>query len=177
MTEAAVLARAELPRHDPAVDGRGLPALGPRGEGWVVLQTALFFVIWGCGFVGVYWPSSAESYLAVLGFLLIVAGLAVVLVSAFTLGRAFTPLPKPRRGELRQHGIYGLVRHPVYGGVLGLALGWSLAEAPLALVPTALLAVVFDLKSRREEAWLVERYPEYPAYRERTPHRFIPFVW
>jgi protein-S-isoprenylcysteine O-methyltransferase Ste14 len=159
------------------VNERNIPALGPRGEGWVFLQTALFFVIAGCGYVGVYWPGAAESYLTVLGILLIVGGLGVVLVSAFTLGRAFTPLPKPGRGELRRHGIYGVVRHPVYGGVLGLALGWSLAEAPLALLPTALLAVVFDLKSHREEAWLVERYPEYPAYRERTPHRFIPFVW
>jgi protein-S-isoprenylcysteine O-methyltransferase Ste14 len=159
------------------VNGRDLPSLGPRGEGWVVLQTVLFVVIAGCGFVGVYWPSSAESYFAVLGVLLIVAGLAVVLVAAFTLGRAFTPLPRPRRGELRQHGIYRAVRHPIYGGVLALALGWSFLEAPLALLPTALLAVVFDLKSRREEAWLVERYPEYGAYRERTPRRFIPLVW
>ena len=112
-----------------------------------------------------------------LGILLIVAGLAVVLVAALTLGRAFTPLPRPRRGKLRQHGIYGVVRHPVYGGVVLLALGWSLAGAPLALVPTALLAGLFELKSLREEAWLVERYPEYAAYRERTPHRFIPLVW
>ena len=66
------------------------------------------------------------------------------------------------------------MRHPVYGGVLLLALGWSLAEAPLALVPTALLALVFDLKSRREEVWLRERYPEYAAYAERTRSRFIP---
>jgi protein-S-isoprenylcysteine O-methyltransferase Ste14 len=159
------------------VNGRDLPALGPRGEGWVVLQTVLFFAIAICGLVGVYWPSSAESYLAVLGILLAVAGLTVVLVAALTLGRAFTPLPRPRRGVLRQHGIYGVVRHPVYGGVLLLALGWSLAEAPLALVPTALLALLFELKSRREEVWLVERYPDYTAYRERTPHRFIPFAW
>jgi protein-S-isoprenylcysteine O-methyltransferase Ste14 len=155
-----------------------VPDLGRRGGGWVVLQSILFVAIAACGFVGVYWPGSVESYLAVIGFVLIVAGVVVVVTGALTLGRSFTHLPRPRgSGRLHQSGIYRLVRHPIYGGVLLLALGWSLAEAPLALVPTALLAVVFDLKSRREEAWLVERYPEYPAYRERTPHRFIPFVW
>jgi protein-S-isoprenylcysteine O-methyltransferase Ste14 len=160
------------------VNERRIPALGPRGEGWVALQTALFFVIGACGFVGVYWPGSAESYLAVLGFLFIVAGLAVVLLGAFTLGRSFTHLPRPRRsGRLHRRGIYRLVRHPVYSGVLLLALGWSFAEAPVALVPTALLALVFDLKSRREEIWLRERYPEYAAYAERTRSRFIPFVY
>lgn len=157
---------------------RALPELGPRGEGWVVLQSLLFFAIGGCGFVGVYWPGSVESYLTVVGILLIVAGLGIVVTAALTLGRSFTHLPRPRKsGRLRQRGIYRLVRHPVYGGVLLLALGWSLAEAPVALAPTALLALVFDLKSRREEIWLRERYPDYAAYAERTRSRFIPYLY
>ncbi len=53
------------------------------------------------------------------------------------------------------------MRHPVYGGVILIGLGWLLADAPLGLVPTALLAALFDLKGRREEAWLIERFPEY----------------
>jgi protein-S-isoprenylcysteine O-methyltransferase Ste14 len=155
-----------------------IPELGPRGEGWVVLQTLLFAVIVACSFANVYWPHGAESYLVVLGLLVIAAGLVLLVLGATALGRSFTALPRPKRtAELRQGGIYRLVRHPVYGGVLLLALGWSLADAPLALIPTALLAVVFDLKSRREEAWLRERYPEYAAYSERTPRRFIPFAY
>ena len=155
-----------------------MPALGPRGEGWVLIQSLLIVAIVGCGFVGVYWPGSVESFLTVVGILLVVAGAAVALLGALTLGRSFTHFPRPRTsGRLHQRGIYRLVRHPVYGGVLLLALGWSLAEAPLALVPTALLAFVFDLKSRREEIWLRERYPEYAAYAERTHSRFIPFVY
>jgi hypothetical protein len=31
--------------------------------------------------------------------------------------------------------------------------------------------VLFDLEARREEAWLIERFPEYTAYRARTPRR------
>ncbi len=155
-----------------------VPELGRRGGGWVVLQSILFVAIAACGFVGVYWPGSVESYLAVIGLVLIVAGIVVVVTGALTLGRSFTHLPRPRgSGRLHEGGIYRLVRHPVYGGVLLLALGWSLAEAPLALVPTALLALVFDLKSRREEIWLRERYPEYAAYTRRTRNRFIPFIY
>jgi protein-S-isoprenylcysteine O-methyltransferase Ste14 len=44
-------------------------------------------------------------------------------------------------------------------------------------VPTALLAVLFDLKARREEAWLIERFPEYADYRARTPRRFVPWLY
>jgi protein-S-isoprenylcysteine O-methyltransferase Ste14 len=53
----------------------------------------------------------------------------------------------------------------MYGGVVLIGLAGSLADAPLGLVPTALLAVLFDLKARREEARPIERFPEYAAYR------------
>jgi protein-S-isoprenylcysteine O-methyltransferase Ste14 len=70
--------------------------------------------------------------------------------------------------------MYRIVRHPMYGGGLVLAFGWALASSPMAVAPVAALAVLFELKSRREEAWLVERYPDYPAYRRRTRWKFVP---
>ncbi len=144
----------------------------------MVLQYLLFAGIVACGFVGVYWPRSVESFFVVLGLVVGIAGLLLLVLGAYALGRSFTPFPRPHRtAQLRQGGIYRLVRHPVYGGVLVLALGWSLAEAPLGLVPTLLLAGLFDLKATREEAWLVERYPEYAEYRGRTPRRLVPFVY
>jgi protein-S-isoprenylcysteine O-methyltransferase Ste14 len=155
-----------------------LPELGPRGEGWLVLQVLLGAAIIGCGFVGVYWPGSADSFLAILGSLIAVAGVLLVVLGVLSLGRSFTPLPRPRaRTDLRQGGIFRLVRHPVYGGAILIGLGWSLADAPLGLIPTALLALLFDLKARREEAWLIERFPAYAAYRAGTPCRFVPWLY
>jgi protein-S-isoprenylcysteine O-methyltransferase Ste14 len=79
--------------------------------------------------------------------------------------------------ELREAGLYGLARHPIYGGVLLLGLGWWLASSPLALLPMALLAGLFEAKSRREERWLVEHHPAYEDYRRRVRRRFIPYLW
>lgn len=105
------------------------------------------------------------------------AGVGMFIVSRITLGSSFTPLPRPRdRSTLRRTGIYARARHPVYGGLLLGGLGLSLHRSPLVLAPTAVLALVFWLKSIREEAWLVERYPNYPAYRRATPRRFIPWI-
>jgi len=105
-------------------------------------------------------------------------GALLVVSGVLWLGSSFTPLPRPRaRTRLRQGGIFRLVRHPVYGGVFLIGLGWSFADAPLGLVPTALLAVLFDLKARREETWLIERFPEYALYRARTPRRFVPWLY
>jgi protein-S-isoprenylcysteine O-methyltransferase Ste14 len=155
-----------------------LPELGPRGEGWLVLQLLLGAAIIGCGFVGVYWPGSADSFLGILGLLIAVAGVLLVVLGLLSLGRSFTPLPRPRaRTRLRQSGIFRLVRHPMYGGVILIGFGWSLAAAPLGLIPTALLVLLFDLKARREETWLIERFPAYATYREGTPRRFVPWLY
>jgi protein-S-isoprenylcysteine O-methyltransferase Ste14 len=40
----------------------------------------------------------------------------------------------------------------------------------------AVLFIFFDLKSRREERWLMEAYPGYAKYRQRV-RKLIPFVY
>ena len=72
----------------------------------------------------------------------------------------------------RQDGIYGRVRHPIYGGVLLLLLAWALASSPWALIAVAAATAFFDAKRRREERWLEEQHTDYSAYRERGPRRF-----
>ena len=94
------------------------------------------------------------------------------------LGRQITPFPKPvEEGEVKRIGAYALVRHPMYGGVLLLTLGWSLASSPLALAPWTAAVVFLDTKRRREEAWLAEKHPEYEEYRASVRHSLLPFVW
>jgi protein-S-isoprenylcysteine O-methyltransferase Ste14 len=90
---------------------------------------------------------------------------------------ALTPLPYPRDGaELVETGVYARVRHPIYGGLIMAAVGWGLvAASPISIVLAGVLFGFFQLKSRREEIWLTERYPGYPAYRERT-RRLIPWI-
>ena len=91
------------------------------------------------------------------------------------LGANLTPLPRPRdESELVDHGVYGRVRHPIYGGLVLLALAWAcLTASPPAFAAAALLLLFFEAKSRREEAWLLARHPGYAGYRGRT-HRFFP---
>jgi protein-S-isoprenylcysteine O-methyltransferase Ste14 len=142
-----------------------------------VLQSIVIVAAAGCAIAGSGWPRGGEPWLRTAGFVLEAVGVGMFIVSRVTLGSAFTPLPRPRdRSTLRTTGIYARARHPVYGGLLVGGLGLSLHRSPLVLAPTAVLVVVFWLKSIREEAWLAERYPEYPAYRQATPRRFIPWI-
>lgn len=142
------------------------------------LQVALLPAVVSVAVVGPNWSRAWKLPLMIVGIVVLLAGAVLILVGARSLGTALTPLPHPREvAALRDGGVYRFVRHPIYGGLLLIALGLSLCSSPWTLAPTALLALLLMGKSAREERWLTERYPEYPAYRERVPHRFLPFMW
>ena len=78
---------------------------------------------------------------------------------------------------LVQHGIYSLIRHPLYTAVFCAAAGWSLLrESWPALAASLALAVFLDAKARREERWLRQRFPDYDRYAQRV-RRFIPWIY
>lgn len=155
-----------------------VPSLGERGGGWVALQFALLAAILVLGVIGPGWPEEARWWLKGAGVLLVFGGVFVIVLAARALGSGLTPFPKPSEaGELVESGPYAVVRHPVYSGGILFAAGISLALSPWALAATAVLAVVWALKAHVEERFLVERYPGYAAYCERTRYCLVPYVY
>jgi protein-S-isoprenylcysteine O-methyltransferase Ste14 len=156
----------------------GIPALGPRGEGWVLIQAILFAAVVVTGLGGARWPTSLQSLVLVIAIVSGIAGLGLAASAVASLGRSVSPLPKPpATSELKESGVYALARHPIYGGILLLSVAWSLASSPLALIPTGALAVALVCKSRLEERWLIDRHPAYAGYRSCVRRRFVPYLW
>jgi len=156
-----------------------LPTLGRRGGGWVVAQVVLIAAIALSALAGAGWPASLAVPAAAVGSASMAVGAAMLVAGGGRLGAALTPYPAPLPGhELRTTGIYRLVRHPMYGGGILLSAGWSIVFATLpGIALTVVLGLLAELKSRREELWLEERHPGYRAYRARTRHRFVPWLW
>ena len=108
-----------------------LPDLGRRGEGWVVLQVLLFVAIIGAGFLGPLWerPGSDWSGRSP-DVALITSGVGLVTAGILGLRRQLTAYPRPvPGGRLIEDGVFGLVRHPMYGGGVIAAVGWGLVMA------------------------------------------------
>ena len=155
-----------------------LPALGTRGGGWVAGQILLVAGVFLSALVGLGWSSPYDVVASVVGFTLFALGLLLLVVAALQLGTSLTPFPAPKADEITTTGTFALVRHPMYGGGALIALGWTIVFAsPLGLALTLVLVLFLDLKSRREEVWLRDRYESYDAYCRRTPHRLIPFLY
>ena len=124
------------------------------------------------------WPAPLAAIAGPVGIVLLVAGGLVSAAAALHLGPHLTPLPHPKDScELIDSGLYAWVRHPIYCGIILAAFGWALyVQGGLTLLWAALLGVFFDIKSRREEAWLAARFPAYADYRRRVK-KLIPFVY
>ncbi|MDR7534454.1 MAG: isoprenylcysteine carboxylmethyltransferase family protein [Armatimonadota bacterium] len=149
---------------------------GTRGEWWVAGQGALVLAV-VLARPGWTWSGPVRDVLAVAGALLVVVGLAYAARAVHDLGPSLSPFPRPRRrAVLVQTGTYARTRHPIYGGLIVAAAGWALWRASgVHLTLAAALALYLDAKARREEHWLLERFPEYAAYRART-RRLLPWL-
>jgi len=136
----------------------------------VVTQFALIALIM---FTGPLWPThwSFRGMLVLGG----VIGLWAFLAMGLGNIRAFPEFPQ--HGRLVVHGPYRWVRHPMYTSVLVITLAWMVEHPlPFRMVLWVGLVVTLWFKLRYEESLLMERFPEYDAYRRQTK-RLIPFVW
>ncbi|HTQ76959.1 MAG TPA: isoprenylcysteine carboxylmethyltransferase family protein [Burkholderiales bacterium] len=79
--------------------------------------------------------------------------------------------------ELVTSGPYGLVRHPIYTGLLLAILGSAIALGEWrALAALAFASLALWRKLRLEERWMLRQFGErYEAYRRKVP-ALIPFL-
>ncbi|WP_293600100.1 isoprenylcysteine carboxylmethyltransferase family protein [Polynucleobacter sp. 39-46-10] len=102
----------------------------------------------------------------------------IMVIAAINLGKNLTPLPCPKdNAVLIQAGLYRFVRHPIYFGVLLAAFAWVLIFPGVCVLAYAIaLFGLFDIKARREEVWLIDRFPEYQEYQLRVK-KLIPGIY
>lgn len=153
------------------------PVSRARANSFVVIQMVLLALTAVAIVAGGGWPP-ANGFLAVVGGLLALCGLGLALWASRALGTALTPSPLPRpESDLVTAGPYGFARHPIYGGLVLLAIGSALVTNSLvALAPALLLVLLFLAKSHYEEGHLRMRHPGYRSYMETVPRRLIPFI-
>lgn len=114
------------------------------------------------------------------GIVLVVLGWTLVMLTLRTNAYASTVVRhQPERGHrVIATGVYSVVRHPMYAGLIlamfgmGLWLG-TYAGAISTLLPAAILATRIVV----EENVLRSKLVEYDAYKARVRYRLLPGIW
>jgi protein-S-isoprenylcysteine O-methyltransferase Ste14 len=107
-----------------------------------------------------------------------VLGLLVTLWARWTLGGNWSSAVTFKQGhELIRTGPYRFVRHPIYTGLLAMALGTALDFGQLRRwLALPLMAAAFWFKLKQEERLLLRHFPdEYPIYKSQVK-ALVPFV-
>ena len=150
-----------------------------RDNRWVIAAFALI------GLLAAYLPAYTDrkEFWALdgdtvrwLGVVLFTAGSALRLWPVFVLGHRFSGLVAIQPGHtLVTSGIYRIIRHPSYLGLLIGTLGWGLAfRSGVGVLLAALMIPPLAARIRAEERLLRTEFgAEYDAYRARTS-RLIP---
>ena len=75
-------------------------------------------------------------------------------------------------------GLYGIVRHPMYGATVFLFLAMPLVLGSVLSFAVMLCYIPIIVKRiRNEEKVLEQGLPGYPAYEQKVKYRLIPFIW
>jgi protein-S-isoprenylcysteine O-methyltransferase Ste14 len=150
-----------------------------RSNRWVIVAFGLI------GLLDAYLPAYADrkelwtidgDTIRWLGVVLFAAGGALRIWPVFVLGRRFSGLVAIQPGHaLVTSGIYSVIRHPSYLGMLVNSLGWGLAfRSGVGVLLTALLIPPVLARIGVEEALLRTQFgDEYGEYCARTS-RLIP---
>ena len=110
-------------------------------------------------------------FLCLLGAALGIAALAYNKVGNFSV---YPEIKK--RAKLIMRGPYRFIRHPMYTALILMMAGIAIYNGHwLNVIGWALVVLAVSCKAAMEELYLVDRFPEYMGYRERTK-KFFPWL-
>ncbi len=107
-----------------------------------------------------------------LGVMVILAATLFTLWARLTLGTMWSSLPEAKAGhQLRTDGPYGITRHPIYTGLLGMLIGSLLVGGVGYWFVMVVLGAFFVLlKIPAEEKLMIDTFgDEYREYQQNVP--------
>jgi protein-S-isoprenylcysteine O-methyltransferase Ste14 len=131
---------------------------------YIVSQVVASIVLFG--FI-VFWPGTWDGQ-RIVGFVLVVIGLALLSLARFQLGRSFSVTAQAK--NLVTHGLYSKIRNPVYlFGALAMAGFFLILQKSALWILFALLVAMQIMRARKESQVLEAKFgDEYRAYRAQT---------
>ncbi|WP_058534967.1 methyltransferase family protein [Legionella saoudiensis] len=122
--------------------------------------------------------SYVPGYISILGNLFVVFSFYIFHLVSKVNTYAAANVRVEEGQQVISKGLYGVVRHPMYFGVLFLFIGTPIALGSwwgLLLIP--ILVTILVARIMNEEKVLVRDLPGYAEYQKKVKSRLIPHIW
>jgi protein-S-isoprenylcysteine O-methyltransferase Ste14 len=150
----------------------------------IIAIMLIFFIVWIVGT-----PLDAKRFalspefpilVKVIGVIFLNCGLAIVF-KAYRDNPFASPVvrvQKERKQKVVSTGIYSVVRHPVYLGVMLFITGMPLLSGSLIGIGCTIgMGILLAIRAAKEEGMLADELEGYDEYCKKVRYRMIPFVF
>ena len=143
--------------------------------GWLLSLAAMFVV---SALDHRFGWSTLPTAISLVGDVLVAVGLVVQMLVVIQNSHAAATVRVEAGQKLISTGLYGLVRHPMYTGIVMMMIGVPLALGSywgLVFVVPGLFVLAFRI--RDEEKLLQEELDGYREYTQKVRYRLVPCMW
>ncbi len=122
--------------------------------------------------------SQMPAYISISADIVILLGYLIIFIVFRQNSYASRIIEVDEEQKVITTGLYGIVRHPMYVGVLIMYIPTPLALGSYwGLIPFAFLPLSLALRILNEEKVLSENLKGYKEYCQQTRYRLIPYFW
>ena len=144
------------------------------------LTTISMYVTAGLDSGRYHWSPDFNRSLCVVGILMTMTGQLLFLI-AQKQNKFFSStvrIQTDREHTVCDTGLYKVVRHPAYLGMIIQSLGFPLLFGSLwSIIPISLSIILIVTRTYLEDKTLINELKGYPEYTTKTRYRIIPGVW
>ena len=144
------------------------------------LVTLSMYVTAGMDTGRYHWSPDFHWSLTVLGIIMTIKGQLLFLI-AQKQNKFFSStvrIQKDREHTVCDTGLYSIVRHPAYLGMIIQSLGFPLLFGSLwSIIPISLSILLILIRTSLEDKTLKNELKGYREYSGKTRYKLIPYVW
>jgi protein-S-isoprenylcysteine O-methyltransferase Ste14 len=160
--------------------GSGTPKWDKLILGFSAFLTIFMYVVTGLDSGRYHWSPAVHWNLFLPGLLFIVSG-QLLFLFAQKQNRFFSStvrIQSERAHTVCETGLYKLIRHPAYLGMILQWIGFPLFFGSLwSVIPAILLIILQLIRTYLEDEKLKEELRGYIEYSQNTKYKILPYVW
>ena len=143
---------------------------------WAIVVTLVAFIIPGIDHR--YGWSTIPTNIVIFANILVILGYLIVFRTLQLNSYAARTVEVEKGQKLITRGLYGIVRHPMYVGMLILYFALPIGLGSYwAMIPLLPLFPIMIIRTLNEEEVLKRDLPGYKEYCKKVKYRLIPGIW